>query len=238
MGNLIKTQSTSQIGSARASKKVNNCTLEELKEKLKYIFKLIGLVKSPDKVEKDILIDFILNDMKQFRIEEFPLAFKMLVRGDFTIENDHFQNFSVKYLCSVMNAYAECEKRKKHFQDEKLKELPMSAKLSDSEKQKIVDEGIKQAYEKYKKTGILQKPCAWIFTELENKGRIMLSKEEKMNFYSMAQEENKKRLEVKKSTSNYFEMKEIHKELENADPNKLKNLARELALKAYWDKQI
>lgn len=248
MNHLIKTQQISVIGKAINSKRVNNCTEQELKDSLKYIFKLIGLIKLPDELEKKVIIDFMINDLKKFRIDEFVLAFKMAVKGelyqtvngkDVPLSTDHYHNFSVKYLCSVMNAYENSERRHQHLQIEKFKELPQHAQKSDHEKQEAINDEILSSFEAYKKTKVMPFVCAWMYKELVKTGELNQSKELRKKIYSQAKNQLKVNLSNDKFTSNQFEVKAIENRLKTIDSDdQLNTIAREIALKHHWDEQI
>lgn len=239
MNHLTKIRSTSLIGAAMTSKRVALCNQKELEDKLKYIFTLVGLKKLPDVIETKILIDFIIHDLKKFRLEEFVFAFKMAVKGDLNVDIDHYHNFSVKYLCEVMNAYEQSEQRHKEIRDGKLNQLPQHAQKSDSEKQKAIDDDIRGAFEYYKKTNEMPLVCAWMYTELENSGAFVHAIEFKREIFLKAQDILKSRLKGPLSAKDSIGAKEIGKRLQNLEKDgELKSIARELGLKHYWDEQI
>jgi hypothetical protein len=79
--------------------------VHNLKSTLAYIFTLIGLTRLPDKMELDIIEDYIRTTYPHFTINEFRIAFKMAVQGRFDCNTDHFEKFSPKYISQIMNAY-------------------------------------------------------------------------------------------------------------------------------------
>ncbi len=79
--------------------------VHNLKSTLAYIFTLIGLTRLPEKMELDIIEDYIRTTYPHFTINEFRIAFKMAVQGRFECNTDHFEKFSPKYISQIMNAY-------------------------------------------------------------------------------------------------------------------------------------
>lgn len=86
---------------------------EPIKQVFRYIFTLIGLKAEniPDDVQKAVLLNFIRTDLKQYALEEFRIAFHLLVKGELDMEPQHFQNFNSLYLAQVMAAYDEHRKQ-------------------------------------------------------------------------------------------------------------------------------
>ncbi len=78
-----------------------------LKEGLAYCFKLTGLKTFPDKLETQILIDFIIGAYGGLCAPELQLAFKLACSKKFEVETNHYQNFSAEYLGRVLKAYSD-----------------------------------------------------------------------------------------------------------------------------------
>ena len=93
------------IVEAFKGEKLATVDVHNLKSTLAYIFTLIGLTRLPDKMELDIIEDYIRTTYPQFTINEFRIAFKMAVQGRFDCNTDHFEKFSPKYISQIMNAY-------------------------------------------------------------------------------------------------------------------------------------
>lgn len=82
---------------------------EPIKQVLRYIFTLIGLKADniPDDVQKAVLINYIRQDLANYGLEEFKVAFHLLINGELDMDPTHYQNFSPLYLGQVMRSYFE-----------------------------------------------------------------------------------------------------------------------------------
>lgn len=250
MDNLITMKSSdglskvdNSIIQARRSKKIIECKDAEIREAIIYIMVLLGeSAKSIKQFSESIAIQVVVKSTRRaiphLKIEELKTAFNLASDQEFEIDLSLYgKTFNSEYIAKVVKKYKEFRKSA-IVKEHKMLEAP-KPEPTKTEKQKIVDEGIKQAYVKYKELGILPKPCAWIYQELENSGEIVHSVKEKNDFLRQAQQKENKRLEDLKSSSSFFEIKQILKQQEmGGNENKLKTIARELALKSYWDKQI
>ncbi len=76
-----------------------------IRENLAYIFTLIGLTRLPDKMELEVIEDYIRTTYPYFTVQEMRIAFKMAVQGRFECNTDHYEKFSPKYISQIMNAY-------------------------------------------------------------------------------------------------------------------------------------
>jgi len=85
--------------------KLNLISPVTLRENLAYIFTLIGLTRLPDKIELEVIEDFIRSTYPFFTIQEMRIAFKMAVQGKFDCNIEHYEKFSPKYISGIMNAY-------------------------------------------------------------------------------------------------------------------------------------
>lgn len=80
---------------------------EPIKQVLRYVFALIGLKAEnlPSDIQKVVLIDFIKTELSNYTVEEIKTAFQLAVKGEISVEINHFQNFSALYLSQVLKAY-------------------------------------------------------------------------------------------------------------------------------------
>jgi hypothetical protein len=92
----------------KQSKRISDCSDDEVKLCLKGIYFLIGLsvnqILSHTDDHKAAIISYIRENFGFRTIKEFELAFKMYIQGDFG-ENDKNVNFSPKFIWSVLNKY-------------------------------------------------------------------------------------------------------------------------------------
>lgn len=88
-------------------------------EVLRYVMVLIGLRAQnyPDKIETQILVNFITKHYGGHTPAEIKLAFEMAITRKLDIEAKCYENFSVAYFVSIMEAYREWAK-------EQIKQLP------------------------------------------------------------------------------------------------------------------
>lgn len=81
--------------------------VEPIKEALRYAMVLIGLRSQnwPGKEETAVMLEYIVSTYGGHRVSEIRLAFKMAVEGKLGVEVNCYENFSVLYFSTVMNAY-------------------------------------------------------------------------------------------------------------------------------------
>lgn len=230
---------------ARESKKIIKATDEEIRSALGYIMALLGenAARILDFADyKNPSCTIVINSLRRafphLKIEELKTAFDVASDGKTDVNLSLYnRTFNSEFIAKVINAYREFRKSA-IVKEHKMLEAP-KPEPSEEEKKKIVDDYIKEIYIVYKDLKMLPQPCAWIYQELENSGEISHSVEEKKQFYLQAQRKENKRLEELKKTSDFIGIKRILKEQEiGGNENKLKTIARELALKSHWDKQI
>lgn len=92
---------------------------EKLLEVLRYVMVLIGLRAQnfPDEIETQILLGFITENYGGHTPTEIKLAFEMAITRKLNVEAKCYENFSVAYFVSIMEAYREWAK-------EQIKQLP------------------------------------------------------------------------------------------------------------------
>lgn len=84
--------------------------LEPLKEVLRLAMVMVGLRQQnfPEGVEKELLLRFIIENYGGHTPSEIKLAFTMAINGKLGLETKEvvcYENFSVLYFSSIMNAY-------------------------------------------------------------------------------------------------------------------------------------
>jgi hypothetical protein len=125
--------------------------LEPLKQVLRYCMVLVGLREKnwPKDAEKSMLIDFIKRTYPGHTCSEIRLAFEMAIAGKLEVEVNHYENFSVLYVSSIMNAY---RKWAKEAINHAVKEVPIelpAPEISDAD-------FIEAVYQSYKLTQRMQ----------------------------------------------------------------------------------
>lgn len=95
---------------------------EKLTEALRYVMVIIGLRAQnyPGEIETQILIGFISEHYGGHTCAEIRMAFEMAITRKLNVEAKCFENFSVAYFVSIMEAYREWAR-------EQIKQLPTPA---------------------------------------------------------------------------------------------------------------
>lgn len=104
---------------ALAEPKIILSERERLLEVLRYVMVLIGLRAQnyPDEIETQILLNFITENYGGHTPAEIKLAFEMAITRKLEVDAKCYENFSVAYFVSIMEAYREWAK-------EQIKQLP------------------------------------------------------------------------------------------------------------------
>lgn len=82
--------------------------MRPLKEVLRYVMMIVGIRGNnlPNDLEKAVLLEFIQRNYGGHTPEEIKLAFTLAIEGKLDLENvTCYENFSVFYFASIMNAY-------------------------------------------------------------------------------------------------------------------------------------
>jgi hypothetical protein len=196
---------------------------EPIKAVLRYVFTLIGLRPEyiPDEIQKAVIIDFIRKDLKNYGLEEIPIAFRKAIKGDLGIDPNHYQTFSPLYLAGIISAYSsERATALKNYlrkieEEERKKEKPMT----EAEKKEIHDhwirEGILKPYLYFLKTGSLTfgiTPYSILYRSLEKElGFLKLSPEEKREVFEEAKIEVAKEIERKKDVNTVQDFRDLRR---------------------------
>lgn len=114
--------------------KIYQVPQEEFKKVLKYVMVLVGLRAQnyPDDTEKQILLNFIAENYGGHTCAEIKLAFEMAITRKLDVESTCYENFSVAYFVSIMEAYREWAR-------EQIKQLPAPIEKRELKPMEIVD---------------------------------------------------------------------------------------------------
>ena len=121
-----KPSKTGSFAEAIKGSILNTLPVEALQTTLRLIFTKVGLraANFPDGLEKDVLINHIMQNFGSHTIEEIILAFDKAIAGELECEVNHYENFSCMYFSQIMNAYrAWARERYKELPKPKPKEL-------------------------------------------------------------------------------------------------------------------
>ena len=218
--------------------RICNTTNQQIVNKLKYIIVLVGCDKLPNNEETLILVDFIKNDLKKYYLEEMVLAFKLALKGEIEADLNHYNTFSVNYLCRVMRVYEKW--RQKNYKPKQNIMINEKNSLSDEEKEQIVKEGLVDEYTHYKLKKEFKSICPQIYLDYLWKNKLIKPTEKEIkDIKTLSETELKSRLDAEKSTSNnIYEVRKIAKKILNlTSENEFKTLCKVNYLKLLFDKK-
>ena len=117
------TTDEAKLQKALQSKKIKNCTLEETKQTMLFVYSLVGLRPEnyPTGLDKDFLHAYMADYYGGHTIEEIRLAFTMAIQQKLEVpinEVRPYENFSALYFSTIMEAY-------RRWSTETAKALPM-----------------------------------------------------------------------------------------------------------------
>lgn len=90
-----------------AEPRIRQVSEESLKGVLRYVMILVGLRAQnyPADIEKQVLLNFIAENYGGHTPAEIKLAFEMAITKKLDVDATCYENFSVAYFVSVMEAY-------------------------------------------------------------------------------------------------------------------------------------
>jgi hypothetical protein len=219
------------------AKKIGQSTNQELAGTLIKIYILIGLRKQnyPSEIENKMIVSYLLTHYAQKSLDELYLAFDLAVQDKLDYELKVYDAFTIPMIVGVMNGYKKWafnEVKKIH----KPIALPPILKVTHEEKIKECDEW------EEKKDIRLQFIPTYLYDWMVLIGRINLTQEQKdevMNKaanYRLSQLQN----ESEQDRSNRHEYKRFAdilvdgiKNIEGIEKDRLKNLAKKIAVFEY-----
>lgn len=115
---------------ALAEPRIRQVSEESLKGVLRYVMVLIGLRAQnyPDDIEKQILLNFIAENYGGHTPAEINLAFEMAITRKLEVEAKCYENFSVAYFVSIMEAYRAWAREQIKLLPESIKTRQLTAK--------------------------------------------------------------------------------------------------------------
>lgn len=228
---------------------------EPIKAVLRYVFTLIGLRPEyiPDEIQKAVIIDFIRKDLKNYGLDEIPIAFRKAIKGELGIDPNHYQTFSPLYLASIMTAYqnerALALKSYKQKLEEEERKKPK--KMTEEERIEIhttwIREGILKPYLYFMKTGTLTfgiTPFSILYRTLEKDlDWISLTPEEKREIWEEAKilvQENIDRKRDVNTLQDYRDLKRLkdiieEKGIEEAAKNDIVVKCHEITVRRFFE---
>lgn len=206
--------------------KLNDVSQVELRQKLAYIFTLIGLGKIPDKIEQAVIEDYIRSTYPFFTIGEFTLAFKLAVQGVLECDIEHYEKFSPKYISQIINAFKKRASQTRKILSEMPKEEPEAVKLSDDEIVAFTQkEWLESARNDFNKVFNADK----VFGILLKQGKLKFTPDDMLQIIKMVKEDNLHRMNKLYGA----DAKEFSKKIKNEDF--LDTQCKKLALVQYFE---
>lgn len=112
---------------ADGDRKIAQCTEEQIKSVLKYVFVLLGLNEKdvPDDYEKTVLLEFIYATYGHlYSPVDIRNAFVLALAGDFEVDKEIYgKRFSPLYLSRFMTAYGKYKQRTLSVQPKQIDEV-------------------------------------------------------------------------------------------------------------------
>lgn len=96
-----------------ADKKVKDCSENEIKVALLYLYALCGFEKMPDETQDMVLIAFIREHFSDLTIQDMKNAFQLGISGETGVNMKHYHNFNAIYFSDVINAYKTYQRSRK-----------------------------------------------------------------------------------------------------------------------------
>lgn len=98
------------VQAADQAKKIRDCTVEEIKQAIRYIIVLLGLQERDiptDEDEKIILIEFIYTEYgNKYSVEDLRTAFRHAIAGRLNVDREIYgKRFSPNFIARFMDAY-------------------------------------------------------------------------------------------------------------------------------------
>lgn len=139
---------------------------------------LCGINTEIDSLTKQDLVKMILSSYNELSVEELNKAFELERFGMYDEKTSHFQLFNSDYVSEILKKYKKWkikEKQKMNYS------LPKNEPIIDIEKTRELF--LKTVFDSIKETGYYND--AWLlYDDLEQKGKIVISKEVKWELYN------------------------------------------------------
>lgn len=230
-------------------KSINSASDKEIKIMLVSVFLLIGVdIGSIDEKKEQHMLNYIRDRLGSFSKNDFIIAFLLGMRGELDYDIDYYtkiKNFNTLYLERVMSSFRRY--RYKILQNAKLNiEIEKTVELSEAEKQELIKKYTIQLWQRYitNLDKLMFKGTFSSYDYLDKLGLIQLSTEKKQEYTKEAEKLIKNELMKTRGRCGIFEVGKINNltevieqfsERKHDFKNRIKNQAKELALKNYFE---
>lgn len=184
IGNWIKNKEEYEVVLAHTNKLLMECSVEEQKNLVDLLGEwryYLGINKDFDSKELVIIGKFIVNNFGDFSINEIKLAMEMSINFKLDVENNPYNQFSVFYVASILNAYkdyrAKIMNKVIHEYNKEVRRKEKEAMATPENLAIQMRELIKSEYEQFKNDGEVYDTFSAIFNYLRKQKRLDLSKE-------------------------------------------------------------
>lgn len=218
--NQPKTGLTEQVKQALAEVRIREMQdgwKMEVRKLLLELFALTGLKSEnfPDEFQTELLIAFIREDLGNYSLKDFRIAFRLAIKGELDLDANHYQSFSASYLGKIILGYTQIRQRvRKSLQsNENVLKIESKSTMTQAEKDQLrkdyIFESIIKPWRYLLKTNQLTfgiTPYSILYETLTSDLQILLlSVDEKKRIYEVAVANVLKNLD--KPASNYDEHK-------------------------------
>jgi hypothetical protein len=154
-------------------------SVEPFDSLINYLITILNIKTTSEQEKKDlnvqmlVVLDFIKTKFSSLTIEEVKEAFKMYVSKEFP-EIKVFRMLDCVVVGEVLNAYVDFRNESLRVYDNKKKQLPLNASLTNSEINEIMVNSINQRYEEFKLTKEINPPYLAVFKELVERDKIKI----------------------------------------------------------------
>lgn len=219
----------------------NTMTIKEASDKdirslIVYINTMVGIKSLPSDIEDLVLLDYIKSSLANYTLDEFKLAFTLYCDGKLSENREHFQSLSTLYLGRIMESYARWRYQYFHDINRVVLDLPAPPDKQTDEKLK---EGVIRVFKKYKQNGLLLDFGNVYFRFLERIEVIVLTNKRKDEIYIQA--EQIYRVREAQDAASAMDLLDVIRDADkvnDATKEKIRMVAREIALKEYFDMLI
>ncbi len=202
----------------------------------------LGIKTFPDEYSQNRIVYFLQTYYREMSIGELKLAFELAFMDMLSVDIEHYNSFDIKYLTRILNAYRSYRNEKRKAIDRKLeKDKPEPTPEEIARRHENFINRIVEAYEKYKNDNVFEVRITWLVYDflLEN-NLIEISENQWNGYIEEAEKIHKRRLITDKNrlsrTSRMQKIKnfDILRFQYPDELSKIRNIAKELALKAYF----
>jgi len=202
----------------------------------------LGIKTFPDEYSQNRIVYFLQTYYREMSIGELKLAFELAFMQILQVDVEHYNSFDIKYLTRILNTYRSYRNEKRKAIDKKLeqdKPEPSPEELALRHRSfvnRIVD-----AYENYKNEDVFEVRITWLVYDFLLENNLMEISENQWNgFIEEAEKIHKRRLINDKTSSNRTQRIQRIKNFDILrfkfpdELSRIRNIAKELALKAYF----